>query len=75
MTTPDGMIAAFARIDGGRLASRNLPAFETTGVALILPWDFCGDKFVKRVSESVNRRNLRRIGELRCAYPPYSSNR
>ena len=40
MTAPDGMIAAIARINGGRLATRNLPDFETTGLELIRPWDF-----------------------------------
>jgi predicted nucleic acid-binding protein len=40
MTAPDGMIAAIARISGGRLATRNLPDFETTGLELICPWDF-----------------------------------
>ena len=40
MTAPDGMIAAIARINGGRLATRNLADFETTGLELICPWDF-----------------------------------
>jgi predicted nucleic acid-binding protein len=40
MTAPDGMIAAIARINGGRLATRNVPDFETTGLELIRPWDF-----------------------------------
>jgi len=40
MTAPDGMIAAIARINGGRLAIRNLPDFATTGLELISPWDF-----------------------------------
>jgi predicted nucleic acid-binding protein len=40
MTAPDGMIAAIARINGGRLATRNLPDFETTGLELTSPWDF-----------------------------------
>jgi predicted nucleic acid-binding protein len=34
------MIAAIARINGGCLATRNLPDFETTGLELIRPWDF-----------------------------------
>jgi predicted nucleic acid-binding protein len=42
MTAPDGMIAAIARLNGGRLATRNLPDFETTGLELICPWDFRG---------------------------------
>ena len=40
MTAPDGMIAAIARLNGGRLATRNLPDFETTGLELLSPWDF-----------------------------------
>ena len=40
MSTPDGMIAAIAKVNGGRLATRNLPDFSTTGLELISPWDF-----------------------------------
>jgi predicted nucleic acid-binding protein len=40
MTAPDGMIAAIARINDGRLATRNLPDFETTGLELVCQWDF-----------------------------------
>lgn len=40
MSAPDGMIAAIARVNGGRLATRNLKDFETTGLALLNPWDF-----------------------------------
>jgi len=40
MTAPDGMIAAIARINGGRLATRNLADFATTSIELICPWDF-----------------------------------
>lgn len=40
MSTADGMIAAIARVNGGRLATRNLPDFQTTGLELISPWDF-----------------------------------
>jgi predicted nucleic acid-binding protein len=40
MTAPDGMIAAIARINGGRLATRNVADFATTGLELICPWDF-----------------------------------
>ena len=40
MTAPSGMIAAIARINGGRLATRNLPDFATTGLELVCPWDF-----------------------------------
>lgn len=40
VSVPDGMIAAIARINGGRLATRNLKDFETTGLELISPWHF-----------------------------------
>ncbi|WP_099559219.1 type II toxin-antitoxin system VapC family toxin [Hartmannibacter diazotrophicus] len=40
MSAPDGMIAAIAHLNGGRLATRNLADFETTGLELISPWDF-----------------------------------
>ena len=40
MTASDGMIAAIARLNGGRLATRNLPDFDTTVLELISPWDF-----------------------------------
>ncbi len=40
MSAPDGMIAAIARVNGGRLATRNLTDFETTGLNLTTPWDF-----------------------------------
>jgi predicted nucleic acid-binding protein len=40
MTAPGGMIAAIARSNGGRLATRNLPDFATTGLELICPSDF-----------------------------------
>lgn len=40
MSAPDGMIAAIARVNGGRLATRNLTDFETTGLNLSSPWDF-----------------------------------
>ena len=40
MSAPDGMIAAIAQVNGGRLATRNLTDFETTGLDLISPWDF-----------------------------------
>lgn len=40
MSAPDGMIAAIARINGGRLAARNLKDFETTGLELMSPWQF-----------------------------------
>jgi hypothetical protein len=40
MSAPDGMIAAIARVNGGRLATRNLGDFATTGLELVSPWDF-----------------------------------
>lgn len=40
MSAPDGMIAAIARVNGGRLATRNLSDFRTTGLELISPWEF-----------------------------------
>ncbi|RWC26962.1 type II toxin-antitoxin system VapC family toxin [Mesorhizobium sp.] len=40
MSAPDGMIAAIARVNGGRLATRNLSDFGTTSLELISPWDF-----------------------------------
>jgi predicted nucleic acid-binding protein len=40
MTAPDGMIAAIALINGGRLATRNLPNFATAGLELVSPWEF-----------------------------------
>jgi predicted nucleic acid-binding protein len=40
MSAPDGMIAAIARVNGGRLATRNTPHFQTTGLDLISPWEF-----------------------------------
>jgi predicted nucleic acid-binding protein len=40
MSTQDGMIAAIASVNGGRLATRNLSDFATAGLELISPWDF-----------------------------------
>jgi hypothetical protein len=40
MSAPDGMIAAIVRVNGGRLATRNLDDFRTTGLELTSPWDF-----------------------------------
>jgi predicted nucleic acid-binding protein len=40
MSTADGMIAAITQVNGGRLATRNLSDFQTTGLELISPWDF-----------------------------------
>lgn len=38
MSVPDGMIAAIALVNGGRLATRNIRDFETTGLDLVSPW-------------------------------------
>ncbi|MEY9783593.1 type II toxin-antitoxin system VapC family toxin [Sinorhizobium fredii] len=40
MSAPDGMIAAIARVNGGRLATRNIADFRSTGLDLVSPWDF-----------------------------------
>ena len=40
MSAPDGMIAAIARINNARLATRNMTDFGTTGLELICPWNF-----------------------------------
>ena len=40
MSAPDGMIAAIARVNGGRLATRNLNDFGPANLELISPWDF-----------------------------------
>ncbi|MBX3576999.1 MAG: PIN domain-containing protein [Rhizobiaceae bacterium] len=40
MSTADGMIAAIVKVNGGRLATRNIAHFETTGLELISPWEF-----------------------------------
>lgn len=39
MTAPDGMIAAIATVNGGRLATRNAKDFEGAGLDLISPWN------------------------------------
>ncbi len=38
MSAQDGMIAAITRVNGGRLATRNLTDFATTGLDLLSPW-------------------------------------
>jgi len=38
ITAPDGMTAGIAHINGGRLATRHLPHFATTGLELISAW-------------------------------------
>lgn len=40
MSIPDGMIAATALVNGGRLATRNTDHFADTGLKLINPWDY-----------------------------------
>lgn len=40
MSAPDSMIAAIVRVNGGRLAMRNLNDFATANLDLISPWDF-----------------------------------
>lgn len=40
MSAPDGMIAAIARVNGSRLATRNLRDFENSGLELTSPWEF-----------------------------------
>jgi predicted nucleic acid-binding protein len=40
MSAPHGMIAAIALVNDGRLATRDLGDFATTGLELISPWDF-----------------------------------
>ena len=39
-SAPNGMIAAIARVNGGRLATRNISDFETTRLDLTSPRDF-----------------------------------
>ncbi|UVC10333.1 type II toxin-antitoxin system VapC family toxin [Rhizobium sp. TH2] len=39
MSVQDGMIAAIALVNRGKLATRNVRDFETTGLELISPWD------------------------------------
>lgn len=38
ITMADGMIAAIARVNGGRLATRNIQDFQATGLTLYDPW-------------------------------------
>ncbi|MDX8519712.1 type II toxin-antitoxin system VapC family toxin [Mesorhizobium dulcispinae] len=40
ISAPDGMIAAIARVNGGRLATRNLNDFGSASLDLVSPWDF-----------------------------------
>ncbi|WP_192356153.1 PIN domain-containing protein [Mesorhizobium mediterraneum] len=39
-SAPDGMIAAISRVNSGRLATRNLGVFGTTGLKSFSPWEF-----------------------------------
>lgn len=40
MSAPDGMIAAIARVNRGRLATCNLADFRVAGLDLVSPWEF-----------------------------------
>jgi len=40
MSAPDGMIAAIARVNGGKLATRNIRDFENCGIEIVSPWNF-----------------------------------
>lgn len=40
MSAPDGMIAAIASVNGGRLATRNIRDFTGVGIELVDPWAF-----------------------------------
>ncbi|MCW5736679.1 MAG: type II toxin-antitoxin system VapC family toxin [Enhydrobacter sp.] len=40
MSAPDGMIAAIVQVNNGRLATRNLDDFQSTGLDLVSPWDY-----------------------------------
>ena len=40
MSIPDGMIAAIARVNRGKLATRNVRDFAHAGLELVSPWDF-----------------------------------
>lgn len=40
MSAPDGMIAAIVRVNGGRLATRNLRDFSGVDIGLVDPWTF-----------------------------------
>lgn len=40
MSAPDGMIAAIASVNGGRLATRNLSDFAITTLDLVSSWEF-----------------------------------
>lgn len=38
MSAQDGMIAAITKVNGGRLATRNLADFQVSGLELVCPW-------------------------------------
>jgi predicted nucleic acid-binding protein len=40
MSPLDGMIAAIAMVNGGRLATRNVGHFADTGLTIINPWNY-----------------------------------
>ncbi|ACP21503.1 putative plasmid stability protein (plasmid) [Sinorhizobium fredii NGR234] len=40
MSAPDGMIAAITQVNRGRLATRNIADFRSTGLDLVSPWEF-----------------------------------
>ena len=40
MSAPDGMIAAIARVNNGRLATRNVTDYRTASLEMISPWEF-----------------------------------
>ncbi|WP_313602970.1 type II toxin-antitoxin system VapC family toxin [Rhizobium sp.] len=40
ISVPDGLIAAIALVNGGRLATRNIKDFQGCGLSLISPWEF-----------------------------------
>ncbi|MHB8529801.1 MAG: PIN domain-containing protein [Caulobacteraceae bacterium] len=44
MSAPDGMVAAIAKVNGGRLATRDVGDFHTAGLDLVSPWEFWGHK-------------------------------
>ncbi len=39
MSVPDGMIAAIARVNHAKLATRNISHFQHCGLDLINPWE------------------------------------
>ncbi|WOS65693.1 type II toxin-antitoxin system VapC family toxin [Sinorhizobium fredii] len=40
MSAPNRMIAAIAQVNGGRLATRNIADFRSTGLDVVSPWEF-----------------------------------